>query len=375
MRYLARVTGMAIPLLAIIVGLAIYIYRFVRRIAAQLNIPLQKRWQRALLLLPTAILIWFSVNIFSVSAIGLLHFWLISMLIDLVNWLIKKIRKKEPWNLWKALHRYCVLPIVLTAAIIGFGYYNMRNVQQTNFTVSTDKELRAQGYRVALIADLHCGVTLSQEELQEICDEISAQHIDRLCLVGDITDESTSKAEMEAAYAAFGSVETSLGVYFSYGNHDRQLYSRNPAFTPDELAAAIEANGITILQDRVLAITEDLTLIGREDAGMWQGTRKPLEELLAAADPTDFCLVLDHQPKEYDEHARLGTDLLLSGHTHAGQIWPANWVSDWAGIHDNVYGMVTIEDFTGIVTSGIAGWNFPIKTSAPSEYVIIDIQK
>lgn len=87
--------------------------------------------------------------------------------------------------------------------------------------------------------------------------------------------------------------------------------------------------------------------------------------------------MLDHQPLDLAENAALGYDLQLSGHTHGGQIWPVGPVCSLAARLASVeycnYGMKQIGDFQVIVSSGIAGWGYPIKTGAKAEYVIVDI--
>ena len=88
----------------------------------------------------------------------------------------------------------------------------------------------------------------------------------------------------------------------------------------------------------------------------------------------DYILILDHQPQEYKENGEFGTDLLLSGHTHAGQLWPLNYLLELVPYNDGTYGLTKIKNTTAIITSGISGWGFPYKTSADSEYVIIDIK-
>lgn len=69
--------------------------------------------------------------------------------------------------------------------------------------------------------------------------------------------------------------------------------------------------------------------------------------------------------------------MLVSGHTHGGQIWPANVLFNIAKFDDAVYGETVGADgkFKAFVTSGIAGWGYPVKTAAPAEYVIINISK
>ena len=96
---------------------------------------------------------------------------------------------------------------------------------------------------------------------------------------------------------------------------------------------------------------------------------------MEGVDKDDFILVLDHQPKEYKENEANGTDLLLSGHTHGGQIWPGNIIFNILKFDDAVYGETVGENgsFRAFVTSGVAGWGYPVKTAAPAEYVIIDI--
>ena len=72
-----------------------------------------------------------------------------------------------------------------------------------------------------------------------------------------------------------------------------------------------------------------------------------------------------------------GVDLQLSGHTHAGQIWPVGVFTELSGGMN--YGIRTYDRLNGtfniIVSSGIAGWGYPIRTGGHSEYVIIDIKK
>ena len=94
---------------------------------------------------------------------------------------------------------------------------------------------------------------------------------------------------------------------------------------------------------------------------------------MAEADSSQYTVVLDHQPNAYDEEAQSGADLVLSGHTHGGHIFPAGQIGLAIGANDRVYGYEKRLNTDYIVTSGISGWAIPFKTGTISEYCIIDV--
>ena len=349
-------------------GLAVYYYRFVRRIFQALGAEVSRWKNRIAIALLTAVLLG-SCYFASVMLLVLLHLLFLNELCRLIHFVYKKCAKQEPKFLLK-LHRSGAVPVLLTLCVLLLGYFNMHNVVKTHYTVTTDK--RIPGYRVALLSDIHYGVSLDGEALAELCREISAQQPDVVILCGDLVDNITTYAQMEELFRNLGEIESTYGSYYVYGNHDRPFYGLESAFTDADLRAHMEAAGITVLRDEVLPLTADLTLIGREDRS--REGRAALSDLLSEADAATFLLTLDHQPCEYEENAALGTDLLLSGHTHGGQIWPANLLDKLVHFNDANYGLTALdEDSVAIVTSGVAGWGWPIKTSAPSEYVLIEI--
>ena len=97
--------------------------------------------------------------------------------------------------------------------------------------------------------------------------------------------------------------------------------------------------------------------------------------LIQKLDPEKFSIVLDHQPRDYTAQAETGVDLVLSGHTHGGQLFPLMQLMEWTGLggNDSVYGRKHKDNTDFIVTSGISDWAIKFKTGCRSEYVIIDI--
>jgi len=89
-------------------------------------------------------------------------------------------------------------------------------------------------------------------------------------------------------------------------------------------------------------------------------------------DDPAYTVFLDHQPREYDACAAQGADLVLSGHSHAGQMFPLGMFIEFIGMGENTYGMEQRGDTAFIVSSGISGL-LPMRTEAHSEFVIIDI--
>ena len=83
---------------------------------------------------------------------------------------------------------------------------------------------------------------------------------------------------------------------------------------------------------------------------------------------------MDHQPHDYQAQEASGVDLVLSGHTHGGQMIPFNRMGEWLGLDDKIYGMEKRGDTSFIVTSGISDWAIKFKTGCKSEYVVIDVQ-
>ncbi len=363
-----------------LVGVGFYLYFFIKRILKVLNIDADNKKAKIIIIIASAMLSALALNITSFYTILLLHVIALALLCQLANFIVKKIAKEKyegGFICWKKIYGIGIIPVLLSAIILVFGYINLHNVQMTHYTINTNKDIRNQGYRVALIADVHFGVSLDYEQMVEKCDEIGEQGLDLVVLCGDIVDNSATKEQMQQAFKALGSIKSEYGVYYVHGNHDRPMSLVKSEFTEDELISAIEQNGITILQDESILINNELYLIGREDRSMQShdGNRLSIEDLTKDLDKSKYLLTLDHQPNEYKENSSAGTDLLLSGHTHGGQLFPINILQMIIPFNDGIYGEYSLdENSSAIVTSGFAGWAYPVKTAAPAEYVIIDIK-
>ncbi|MGM9601312.1 MAG: metallophosphoesterase [Faecousia sp.] len=355
----------------------LYFYRFFRRAAEAFCVDVTQKPIKMGIAAASVLVGSIGCNPMNTSGLVVAHLCLFSLFASFLNFCIQKInRNRHPLKLWKKLYLSGILPVAATAALMIFGFWNMFHVAETRYQITTRKEIRPEGYRIVLIADVHAGVSLDVEGIQAICDEISEQEPDIVVLCGDIVDNHTDSGLLKEVFAAFGSIDSEFGVYYVYGNHDRPMRLLKSGFTLEEINEAITDSGIQILKDEVVTLNNEITIIGREDAfAQASGNgRKDIFQLVENADKKTYLITLDHQPNDYQNNAAAGVDLMLSGHTHGGQIWPLNYILEMLPVNDALYGNIRVNDTTrAIVTSGFAGWAYPIKTAAPAEYVIIDV--
>lgn len=362
-------------LACVLVAIAFFFYFFFRRMLGTFGADTRKKWAKVVLIVIAVLCAVLSCLITSVVSIFFLHIVFIGLIIQLINFLIKRILGKkydEKCTVLRKIYGSGIVPVLLTVIVMVCSYFNLHSVVATNYTVYTDKAISPDGYRVALIADVHFGVSLDSAQLSEKCEEISKRDVDIVILCGDIVDNSTTSEEMNTVFELLGGIKSKYGVFYVYGNHDRPMSMLKSEYTQQELLDAIENNGITILQDKAIEINGELVLIGREDR--MEDGRESIKSLASNVDEDDFILVADHQPNQYQENSQAGVDLVLSGHTHGGQLFPINIVMNLFDINDGVYGHYQVSSNTqAIVTSGFAGWGYPVKNAAPAEYVVIDI--
>lgn len=354
--------------------LGIWLMTMVKNIMEQLfEEKLSKKTRTLISFLGVILLVCCAIK-WSMGIVALLYFIGFGFVFFAINFLVKLMAKDSYEKLiwWKALHRLSILPMIATLGMLIFGYWNMHHVVETTYVVETKKEIAEEGYRVALLSDIHYGISIDKRELQRMVEKVNGSLVDVVVLCGDMVDEDTTKAQMQELFSVLGTLDSKYGVFFVYGNHDLQNYTSSSSFTQQELCKAMEENNIIILQDSAYELTNDFVLVGRQDVSM--GSRKGLDTLYENMDKRDFILTLDHQPLDYKENKEQGTDLLLSGHTHGGQLFPINLLLKVIPFGEGVYGQKKMEDFTAIVSSGVAGWRFPVKTSAPAEYVIVHIK-
>lgn len=163
-------------------------------------------------------------------------------------------------------------------------------------------------------------------------------------------------------------------VYYVFGNHDRGYYAaERRGYDEQRLVDELIKNNVKVLKDDVVYITDDVVLIGRDDASARH--RRNIADLVSDIPSDKYMIVLNHQPNDYDNEAAANVDLVLSGHTHGGQLFPATHVGEWIGANDATYGYSKRDNTDFIVTSGISDWEIKFKTGCASEYVIIDINK
>lgn len=276
----------------------------------------------------------------------------------IVGWISKKMNRPL---------LQVMLSVACTAAFLLFGTINMQTVSANRVDVASEK--LTSPHTFVFVADLHVGSAQSMQTTRQTIQRIAAEDADFVVLGGDIVDVFTTRAEMEEVFALFGAMDTP--VYFIYGNHDRQTdYSDNErTFTSGELERVIRANGIQILQDEWVRLSDDLVLFGREDYSM--ETRKRVDQI--APRPEDaFVLLADHSPYETQDIVESGADLQVSGHSHAGQLFPLQALYRLLGY--DAYGFFRHGETKLYVSSGASGWCFPFRTEEACHYEVVNLR-
>jgi uncharacterized protein len=269
-----------------------------------------------------------------------------------------------------------IFALVISSLLLCLGWYQAHNVWIEEYTIKTHKNIHDT--KITFIADSHIGTTFTGKEFANHVATMQKQAADIIFIVGDFVDDDTSKEDMLAATRALKDLKTTYGVYFVFGNHDEGYYgAEHRGFSAAELITELQKNNVVVLQDTSIAIDDYLYIIGRKDKVETQRGlgRLTMSELTKGIDKNKFSIVLDHQPNDYKAQEQANVDLVLSGHTHGGQIWPLNYIGELIGANDQTYGYKQIGNTNFVVTSGISDWAIKFKTGTRSEIVTIHLEK
>lgn len=266
---------------------------------------------------------------------------------------------------------------VVVLGLSAWGAYNARIIQVTPYEITVNKDGgRLENLNVVLAADLHLGYNIGTAHMMQMVDKINEQNADIVVFAGDIFDnEYEALDDPEELIAVLQKIQSKYGVYACYGNHDVEEKilagftfggnkKKESSIQMDEF---LERAGIHLLQDEAVLIDDSFYLYGRPDAqrpGRGINMRKTAAELMGELDTEKPVIVIDHEPKELQELADAGVDIDLCGHTHDGQMFPANLIT--ALMWENSYGYLKKDHMHTIVTSGVGlfGPNMRVGTIA-----------
>lgn len=307
---------------------------------------------------------------FTMGWINALTISIFTTIFFLIFGLLGRILKKEI-TMPTSIHWQGWLAILASVLYLGTGYYLCVSVVEKDYNLSSDKNISP--LKIAMIADSHIGTTFDGDGFAKHLETIENQNPDILLIAGDFVDDGTKKIDMEKACRALGKMNLKYGIYYTYGNHDEGYFNHRD-FTADDLENNLIKNGVHILEDQWELIDNNFYLVGRLDKNIDGDTRKSMDELLKDIPDDKYIIVMDHEPNDYEAESNSKADLVVSGHTHGGQMIPIRHVGVLVGANDATYGYERINDTDFIVTSGISDWALKFKTGVRSEYVIINVE-
>ncbi|MFV0394590.1 MAG: metallophosphoesterase [Coprobacillaceae bacterium] len=258
--------------------------------------------------------------------------------------------------------------ILITSIIVIYGMYNARQLKTTSYDININKPSTIDTLSVILISDLHFGYTNDLRYLNTLVTKINQLQPDIVLMAGDIINGDYNAIYKPDEMAALcRNIHSTYGTYACLGNHDA-------GNSYEEMITFFKDSNITLLNDAYTIIDNAFIIAGRVDStpiGL-QGNKRSTNIVLDGIDTTLPIIVMDHQPSNINQYDST-IDLILCGHTHKGQIFPFNLVTNKLFTVDYGYYRESPDSSQVIVSSGAATWGPPMRIGSHSEVVNINL--
>jgi predicted MPP superfamily phosphohydrolase len=292
--------------------------------------------------------------------------------------LINSLTKIIPDNLLKN-KRLKVASVLFTIifgvsiAVIGTHINNNPVINKYNITIPK-KSSGLNSLKIISISDLHLKNLTSSSFLKKLVEKVRLEKPDIIFMPGDIVETygNTNEVKLNEFIELLKDIKSANGIYAVRGNHD---------LPGPNVADKIDFNkrlGITMLSDSLIDLENKICIIGLKYRG--NNEKRPIDSLLKLRTKDLPVILLDHAPFCLEEDNRNNIDVQLSGHTHNGQIWPLNYITD--AVYDIAWGYKKINNTHLFVSCGVQDailpghqdLSIPVRLGSVSEIMEINIE-
>ncbi|MGE5894761.1 MAG: metallophosphoesterase [bacterium] len=221
------------------------------------------------------------------------------------------------------------------------------------------------GTVLVALSDLHVGAQLGRRWLEARVAQVQAQKPDIVVLLGDLFEGHGQP--QEELFPVLQRLSAPLGVWAVLGNHES--HGRQNAIT-----SLLNDDGITVLNNTWVEVRPSLVLAGVVDLTANHNSGQegdPVSKALAGR-PLGATILLSHTPWEANRIASTGAGLMLSGHTHGGQIWPFGYLVQYT--YPLLAGQYEVNGMTVIVCRGTGIWGPRMRLWRPAEILRVTLR-
>jgi uncharacterized protein len=254
---------------------------------------------------------------------------------------------------WLTTQQLGIAVCACAGSLALYGIYNARSLHVRTVTVSGPES--AQGKRLVQISDVHIG-SRQPGLLRPIVEKINALNADYTLITGDLIDMHNIS---EASLAPLGDINNP--TLFCIGNHERYV-------DLEAICRRLNNLGIEVLRNASV-VKNDLQFIGIDDAERKDQVARELVKFTPAENT--FKVLLYHRPDGCEAAADWGADLMLTGHTHRGQIFPFNFLVK--KVFPRLYQSYEVGNMHLYVSPGTGTWGPVMRLGSKCEITLFQL--
>ena len=248
------------------------------------------------------------------------------------------------------------------AGLAGYSVgYERRHVGVTRETVTIASLPAAlEGVRIGLVTDLHYGSFTGDEIIAEVVESLRTEQPDLVLLAGDYVTW-VDRASVTPCAEGLARIAAPHGVYAALGNHDPE----------GTVKAVFERRGIGVLRDEHTQRNVRGEPVSVGGLKYWSRTPGDLERTFRGS--RGFPILIAHDPRRFVQAAAAGVPLVLSGHTHGGQVVLPGLGAPAATRFPVVHGLARRGGTTLFVSRGVGTVVLPVRFNCPPEVALLTL--
>lgn len=298
----------------------------------------------------------------------LYYLFLFTVCIDLLRF-IDNYFAFLPTKLLQRSRLLVTLVCCCTLLLISYGTWNAYHPITKNYDITIPKAGGSlETLQVVMVSDLHLGNLIPNHRLTKLVNRINQLEPDLVLFAGDIIDEKIDILTDPNVINNFSRLHAKFGTYGILGNHDYF------AQKPEAVIQYLEEGNVHMLRDQWALVGNSFYLVGRDDLSKQRYGDSPRQDLATVMTGIDRklpILLLDHQPHNLQDGVDQGVDLQFSGHTHLGQLFPNNLLTQ--RLYELDWGYLQKQSLQVLVSCGIGTWGPPIRIGNRPEILNVTI--